>query len=100
MGNTVIAFAASALTSAAATSALDVRERAVTRGDIRGQVCPMPGSTGFSAFTRPGSGLSLTSQQWAGISARYGAEIVANRVMNNVQLSKPRTGYRTTSGTG
>ena len=107
MGNTETAYTASALTRVAAASALEVRNRAVTQGDIRGQVCPAPGGTGFRAFTRHGSGLSaLTGPAWAGISARYGAQIssvsqfAAIGVMNNVQLSKPRTGYCVTSGTG
>ena len=105
VGNTEIAYATSSLTGVAASSALEVRARAVTQGDTRGQVCPAPGGTGFRAFTRHGSGLSAltvqTGSQWiTGSAARYGAEIGAISVMNNVQLSKPRTGFCAISGTG
>jgi hypothetical protein len=110
MRNIDIAYAASVLTQVAAAPALEVRERAVTQGDIRGQVCPNPGSTDFRALTQRGSGLSARhsgglfaqsgSQQWTGISAAYGAEIVVISGMNNVQLSKPRTGYCAMSGAG
>ena len=101
MGNTVIAFAASALSRVAATPALEVHERAVTQGDPRGQVCPPSGGTGFRADTWHGSDLSTqASSPRTGISTRYGAQIGAFSVMNNVQVSKPRYGYSAMSGTG
>lgn len=101
MKNIESTYAAYALTQVAATPALEVRERAVTQGDTRGQVCPTPGSTGFRAFTQHGSGLSAQAgSQWTGISARYGAETGVISGMNNVQLSKPRTGYCAMNGTG
>jgi hypothetical protein len=100
VGNTVIAFAASALSRVAATPALEVKERAVTRGDSRGQVCPSTGGTGFRAATWHGSDLSIQASSPRTGGSTYGAPISAFSLMNNVQVSKPRYGYSAMSGTG
>lgn len=101
MGNTDMAFAASALSRVAATPALEVHERAVIQGDFRGQVCPSTGGTGSRAVTWHGSDLSAQpSSPRTGLSTRYGAPISAFSFMNNVQVSKPRYGYSAMSGSG
>jgi hypothetical protein len=74
---------------------LEVFERAISLGDTGGQVCPNTGGTGFGAVSsRPGY-LSVrpgTSVPKAGFSSAI--------AMHSVQLSKPRTGYHASSGTG
>jgi len=101
MGTREIAYPVSALTRPAAAPALEVYERAVTQADIWGQVCPTPGGTGFCASTPVGSDLSAQADvQRSSSSIRQSAEIGAFSVMNNASLSKPRFGYRVTSGTG
>jgi|1186.fasta_scaffold780996_1 hypothetical protein len=93
-----VSAAASALTRPAAAPALEVRERAVTQAEIRGQVCPTPGG---AAFTLLGSDLfAQVGFQRSGISARNSAVIGDFSVMSNASISKPRFGYRATSGTG
>lgn len=97
---------------------LEVKRIAGTQGSTRGQVCPSTaGSTEFDAQpTTPvnqsaSSQPSLSSQQSTGSQsaralsarirvARYGSAIRSLTVMDSVQLSKPRTGYHATSGTG
>jgi hypothetical protein len=124
-----LAFAALVPTWAAIAD-LKVNERTGTeQSDIRGQVCPATGGgTDFGAQTRPSGNQSVTSltigsQQFSTIGsqqfssdqpvsltarnlsartrlARYGSAISTLSSMDNVQLSKPRTGYHATSGTG
>jgi len=99
--NTEMAFATSALSRVAAAPALEVHERAVTQGAIRGQVCPASGGTGFRAVTWHGSDLSAQpSSPRTGVSTSYGAPISAFSLMSNVQVSKPRYGYSAMSGSG
>jgi len=105
MGTKQSAYAVSAaefaLTRPAAAPALEVHERAVTQAEIRGQVCPTPGG---AAFTLLGSDLfaQVGSQRSgiSGISVRNSAVIGDFSVMSNARVSKPRFGYRATSGTG
>jgi hypothetical protein len=99
MGTTEMAFAASVLTSAAAAPALEVYERAVTQADIRGQVCPAMGDSGFRASTWHGSDLSAQYGPQRIATARP-RPVIGGSGFTNVQLSKPRTGYSATSGTG
>ena len=101
------AYAASRLTCVAVTSDLEVNQRAVTLAGPRGQVCPSTGGVGFRAFTWQGSDLpihnSLSAPEGSerpSVTARISAVIGASRVMNSVQLSKPRTGYCAMIGTG
>jgi hypothetical protein len=88
-----------------------VNALAGTQGDSRGQVCPSTGgSTGFGAqpiqsVEQSPSQQSLGSQSARTLSARirvarYGSAIRSLTVMDSVQVSKPRTGYHATSGTG
>ena len=120
MGCTVSTYTAFAMSRPAAVSALEVRERAATRGDIRGQVCPVPGEGGFRAFTPEGSTLSAlpalsgialpgfvlsgsaqsSTLRQSDIASRYGATTGVLRVMTNASISKPRTGYCATSSSG
>jgi hypothetical protein len=94
MGTNTTVEVASAATvwSLAATTALEVRERAVTLRDARGEVCPASGGTGFRPQTSTGFPTAPS-----GI-ARFG--IAGASVMENDQVSKPRTGYHAISGTG
>jgi len=101
------AYAASRLTCVAVTCDLEVNQRAVTLAGPRGQVCPSMGGVGFRTFTWQGADLpahnSLSAPKGSerpSITARNSAVIGASRVMNSVQLSKPRTGYCAMSGTG
>lgn len=134
MGNNLaaeVAYAASALARVALTPELEVYERAVTKADPRGQVCPSTGGTGFRAFTWLGSDLSaqgspsvqigtsaqigisaqpeMSAQRHTSVQSRIERSVITVRnsaviggfsVMNNVQPSKPRTGYCALSGTG
>jgi hypothetical protein len=89
-----VAFATSARTWVVSAD-LEVFERAVPQGDVTGQVCPNPGGTGFGAVTSRPDYLSTrtgVAMQAAGI-----ASVIA---MFSVRLSKPRTGYHASSGTG
>ncbi|HST82310.1 MAG TPA: hypothetical protein VLL08_11290 [Kineosporiaceae bacterium] len=101
------AYAASRLTCVAVASDLEVYQRAVTLAGPRGQVCPSTGGAGFRAFTWHGSDLSAqhsstvpNGSERPSIAARKSAVTGASRVMNSIQLSKPRTGYCAMSGTG
>jgi hypothetical protein len=110
MGNNLaveVAYAASAMARVAVTPELEVYERAVTLADPRGQVCPATGGKGFRAFTWHGSDLSAQYGpsvrrhiDRSDIAALTSAVTGASSVMNNVQISKPRTGYCAMSGTG
>ena len=93
MGNNTaveVAFATSARTWVVSAD-LEVFERAVSQGDSRGQVCPNTGGTGFGAPTSRPDYLSVRTGT-AASKAVIG--------MNSIQLSKPRTGYHASSGTG
>jgi hypothetical protein len=97
MGNNTtveVAFATSARTWVVSAD-LEVFERAVPQGDTRGQVCPNTGGTDFGALTsRPGY-LSVRTSTAASKAATGSVT-----GMNSVRISKPRTGYHASSGTG
>jgi len=98
-----VAYATSAVSPVAVTAELEVFERAVLTADTKGQVCPSTGDTGSGALTWQGSSLSAMPAfgfERSGMAVRQSAVIGANSVLNNVQPSKPRTGYRAPSGTG
>ena len=97
MGNNTtaeVAYATSARTWVVSAD-LEVFERAVPQGDSRGQVCPNTGGTGFGALTSRPDYLSART----GIAV-HEAGIGSVTGMSSVQLSKPRTGYHASSGTG
>ena len=89
-----VAFATSARTWVGSAD-LEVFERAVPQGDIRGQVCPNTGGTDFGALTsRPGY---LSVRTGTAASKAATGSVIG---MNSVRISKPRTGYRAPRGTG
>ena len=99
----VTAFAASASGRVAVASDLEVYERAVTQGDLRGQVCPSMGDTGFRGIAWLDGDQSArygSLRPASAISARNSVPMGASSVTTNVKTSKPRTGYCALSGTG
>ena len=118
MGNntaSTLAFAAFVPTWTAIADLGVIERTGSEQGDIRGQVCPATGGgTDFGVQTRPSGNQSVTSltigSQPVSLTARnlsararlarYGSAISTLTSMDSVQLSKPRTGYHASSGTG